>query len=271
MSRKSRRFAESALIALGLTALSLTPSDAALARGKLKGKITKTGDKGMIIRPLSGGDQIIAPSDANGEVRLIGLAAGAYSVQVIGSTPLTPMKVDKDGRLAFAAYEEAPPARPVVLRWAEQIAFEGGASGDKSVYDLHEIRRIRPYPCALSPPGTPPACGAARTFIDVNASTPQEMVRLAPELPMQSAVHIMVQREKGGPYASIEDFARRNCPANDIAINQGAVQVAGLLILMPIASGASAVPGFSCQPRGGPQFSLYGKKHNYVGHVTLLR
>lgn len=271
MTRKSRKFAVSALIAVGLTTLSLTPPDAALAGGKLKGKLAGTGDKGSIIRPLSGGDQIIAPSDANGEVRVIGLAAGEYTVQVIGSTQITPMKVDKDGQLAFAAYEEARPTRPVVLRWAEQIAFGGGASGDTSVYDLQEIRRIRPYPCAKPPPGIPATCGAARNFIDFNASTPQEMVRLAPELPMQSAVHIMVQREKGGPYTSIEDFARRNCPANAIAINRGAVQVAGLLILMPIASATSAVPGFSCQPRGGRQFSLYGKKHNYVGHVTLLR
>ena len=88
---------------------------------------------------------------------------------------------------------------------------------------------------------------------------------------MQSAVQIVVLREKGGPYTSIEDFARRNCPTNAIEMNQGTVKIADATVILGPSTGKPIAPGFQCQPSDAGQFSLYGKKHNYVGHVTLLR
>lgn len=292
MASQSRSIGAAAIAALGLSSLSPVQQGAALvvagaaalgtapamAAGKLKGKITGNGDKGTIIRSLSTNAAIIAPSDANGEVRLTGLEPGAYNVQVVDGTQRTEVRVGPDGRLAFATWQEIQRAEdgdrralPAVHRWAEQIAFDLATLGDGAVFDLRAIRRMNPIPCAPTPPGVTPACGVMRNFIDINASSPQEMVRVSPGLSMQSAVHIMVQREKGGAYTSIEDLARRNCPFVAINMSGGAVKVAEATVMLAPSTGKLIVPGLQCQPRDGGQFSLYGKKHNYVGHVTLLR
>ncbi|MFM5907690.1 MAG: hypothetical protein ACKOPO_08905 [Novosphingobium sp.] len=267
-----------ALMAAGSAALWSTP---AMAQTGIPGV-------GIVVKRKPGNAPIVVASDARGEVRLTGLAPGTYTVQVFDGAQEVAMTVGPDGRLAFVALLDFknpdsrpadprlggrpnPPGLPVVRRWAEQIAFDEALTAGSGVYDLREILRIRPYPCAAPSPGRQGACGVARNFIDINASSPEEMVRLSPGLSMQSAVHIMVQREKGGSYASIEDFARRNCPANVIDIGQGALKIGEALFILTPTAGKSAVPGFSCRPGGDGQFGLYGKKHNYVGHVTLLR
>ena len=217
---------------------------------------------------------IIAPSDANGEVRLTGLTPGDYAVQVFGGREETPMKVAADGELAFVAHEDikradpkatAPRARralPVVRRWAEPIPFRDAAAPP-------------PPPEAAAGPSCPTGAICAWSKVDLNTASAQEIADLT-GTSMQSAVHIMVQREKGGRYASIEDFARRNCRTMAIDMSRGGIQIGDVVVLFSSsqAKGAatgSQLPGFQCGPRDGKQFSLYGKKHNYVGHVTLLR
>ena len=61
-----------------------------------------------------------------------------------------------------------------------------------------------------------------------------------------------------------------------IDMSRGGIQIGDVVVLFSSsqAKGAAAgsqLAGFQCGPGGGKQFSLYGKKHNYVGHVTLLR
>lgn len=184
------------------------------------------------------------------------------------------MKVGPDGTLAFVAYEDAkgvapppkrraggrrpPPPLPVVKRWAEQIGFSHNSA-------------VPPPPAVGSPAEycpNGPSCGW--NVLDLNTNSADKIAR-ATGTSMQSAVHIMVQREKGGPYTSIEDFARRNCPTNAIEMNQGTVKIADATVILGPSTGKPIAPGFQCQPNDAGQFSLYGKKHNYVGHVTLLR
>ena len=232
---------------------------------------------GQIVKkkPGNSGDiRFIAPSDANGEVRLTGLAPGDYAVQVFGGREETSMKVAAGGELAFVAYEDskradpkatAPRARralPVVRRWAEPIPFRDAAAPP-------------PPPEAAAGPSCPTGAICAWSKVDLNTASAQEIADLT-GTSMQSAVHIMVQREKGGRYASIEDFARRNCRTMAIDMSRGGIQIGDVVVLFSSsqAKGAAAgsqLPGFQCGPRDGKQFSLYGKKHNYVGHVTLLQ
>ena len=272
------------LAALGLSALSpaqqagvgLAVAGVAMWSAPALAQSTVPG-VGQVVKkkPGNSGDiRFIAPSDANGEVRLTGLEPGDYAVQVFGGREETSMKVAAGGELAFVAHEDikradpkatAPRARralPVVRRWAEPIAFRDAAAPP-------------PPPEAAAGPSCPAGAICAWSKVDLNTASAQEIADLT-GTSMQSAVHIMVQREKGGRYASIEDFARRNCRTMAIDMSRGGIQIGDVVVLFSSsqAKGAAAgsqLPGFQCGPRDGKQFSLYGKKHNYVGHVTLLR
>ena len=270
------------LAALGLSALSpVQQAGVGLAAGMVLWSAPVLAQTvpgvGTVVKkkPGNSGDiRLIAPSDANGEVRLTGLAPGDYAVQVFGGREETSMKVAAGGELAFVAHEDikradpkatAPRARralPVVRRWAEPIPFRDAAAPP-------------PPPEAAAGPSCPTGAICAWSKVDLNTASAQEIADLT-GTSMQSAVHIMIQREKGGRYASIEDFARRNCRTMAIDMSRGGIQIGDVVVLFSSsqAKGAatgSQLPGFQCGPRDGKQFSLYGKKHNYVGHVTLLR
>ena len=266
---KSRKVAIAGLTALGLTSLTPMQQSAALMAAGAAAlwaspalAVNNIPGVGIVVKKQPGDAAIVAPSDANGEVRFTGLEPGTYTVQVIGSSQQANMKVGEDGQLAFVAYEDAkgaappppnpraggrrnPPPLPVVKRWAEQIA--------------------QPGPC-----NEPITCNYPRSAIDLNTASVEQIVS-ATGASMQSAVHIVVQHEKGGRYTSIEDFANRNCRTNAIEMNQGAVTIAEATLILAPSTGKPIVPGFQCAPGSGEQFSLYGRKHNYVGHVTLLR
>lgn len=279
MTAGNKTLAASALAVLGLTSLTPVQQSAALMAAGAAALWASPALAGNTIPGVGNivkgkGLPIIVPSDGNGEVRLTGLEPGTYTVRVIGSAQEAVMQVGPDGQLAFVAYEDVqgvkpppnprmggrrnPPPLPVVKRWAEQISF-----ADSSV--------VPPPPAMTSPAEYCPngtSCGW--NILDLNSNSADKIAR-ATGTSMQSAVQIVVQREKGGRYTSIEDFARRNCPTNIIAMNQGAVRIADDTLILAPPSGKSVVPGFQCQPHDGEQFSLYGRKHNYVGHVTLLR
>lgn len=285
MTARKRTIAATALAALGLT--SLTPmqqgaalmvagtaglwANPALAQNNVPGVGTVVKGKGL---------PIIAPSDAKGEVRIIGLDPGGYEIAPLRLTAAAPVRytegiVESDGRLSFVVYEDIkradpkaadPRARralPVVQRWAELIPFSDAAAA------------APPPPETADGPSCPTGAFCTWNKVDLNTATAQQIADQT-GTSMQSAVHIMVQREKGGAYTSIEDFARRNCRTMAIDMNRGGIQVGDAIVLFAgsQAKGAAAgsqLPGFQCGPGGGKQYSLYGKKHNYVGHVTLLR
>ena len=278
---RGRTLGAAVLAALGLASLSpvqqgavLTAAGAAVLWASPATAGANIPGVGLVVKKKPGNSPIIVPSDANGEVRLTGLEPGTYTVQVFGGAQEVPMKVGPDGTLAFVAYEDAkgvapppkpraggrrpPPPLPVVKRWAEQIGFSHNSA-------------VPPPPAVGSPAEycpNGPSCGW--NVLDLNTNSADKIAR-ATGTSMQSAVHIMVQREKGGRYTSIEDFARRNCPTNAIEMNQGTVKIADATVILGPSTGKPIAPGFQCQPNDAGQFSLYGKKHNYVGHVTLLK
>lgn len=281
MTRR-KTIAATAMAALGLSSLTpvqqgaalMAAGAAALWASPALASITLPG-VGVVVKKKPRNAPIVVPSDSKGEVRLFGLEPGEYSVQVIGGAQEVPMKVGPDGQLAFVAYEDVqaaappppnpraggrrnPPPLPVVRRWAEQIAFASN-------------------PAAPPPPGAGspaeycpngPSCGW--NVLDLNTNSADKIAR-ATGMSMQAAVQVMVLREKGGPYTSIEDFARRNCPTSVIEMNQGVVKIGEATFVLAPQAGKPVTPGFQCAPRSGGQFSLYGRRHDYVGHVTLLR
>lgn len=284
MTTRKRTIAVTAMAALGLSSLSPVQQGAALMAAGATAlwaspALAQVGvpGVGIVVKKKPGNAPIIVPSDAKGGVRLSGLEPGDYSVQVFGSAEETAMNVGPDGALAFTAWQDIkgatsptpvpnpradgrrnPPPLPVVRRWAEQIAFASN-------------------PAAPPPPGASnpteycpngPSCGW--NVLDLNTNSADKIAR-ATGTSMQSAVQIVVLREKGGPYTSIEDFARRNCPTSVIEMNQGVVKIGEATFLLAPQAGKPVTPGFQCAPRSGGQFSLYGRRHNYVGHVTLLR
>ena len=278
---RGRTLGAAVLAALGLASLSpvqqgavLTAAGAAALWASPATAVGNVPGVGLVVKKKPGNAPIVVPSDANGEVRLTGLEPGTYTVQVFGGAQEVPMKVGPDGTLAFVAYEDAkgvapppkpraggrrpPPPLPVVQRWAEQIGFSHNSA-------------VPPPPAVGSPAEYCPNGPSCRwNVLDLNTNSADKIAR-ATGTSMQSAVHIVVLREKGGPYTSIEDFARRNCPTNAIEMNQGTVKIADATVILGPSTGKPIAPGFQCQPNDAGQFSLYGKKHNYVGHVTLLR
>ncbi len=68
------------------------------------------------------------------------------------------------------------------------------------------------------------------------------------------------------------DFAQRVCPKVSVDFDLAPSRIGSTQIFARGGNPKSA--GFKCAPaRPGetPSFELYGKKHSYVGHVTLLR
>lgn len=239
-----------ALVAAGTAALWASP---ALAQNQVPGV-------GIIVKKKPCCSPIIAPSDANGEVRLTGLEPGEYSVRVFEGAEEVTMRVGRDGRLAFVAWEDAkaadpraadPRARralPVVRRWAEQIAFDKGS------------------PSGLAK--TPTQLHSRAFTVDVNASSVEELARETRNTP-EAARAIVAERTRGGPFKDMIDFAQRVGPLAAVDFEDASVKF-GEQTLLVKKGGDPKSAGFK-MGRGTSDFSLFGKKHGYVGHVTLLR
>ena len=219
--------------------------------------------RAIVVKMQSGDGSILAASDANGEVRLTGLTPGTYSVRVVEGAQQTPIRVGPDGRMAFVAWQETkgpdpeatdPRARralPVVRRWAEQIAFEGGSG----------------------PSGTAPLKGgsviiALLATIDVNTSDVDAIARETRNTP-GAARAIFAERNSGGPFKGVVDFAQRVCPKVAVDFEDASIKFGDQTMLVR-RGGDPKSAGFKCA-RGTGDLELFGKKHNYVGHVTLLK
>ena len=210
-------------------------------------------DKGraIVVKMQTGDGSILAASDANSEVRLTGLEPGTYSVRVVEGAQQTPIRVGPDGRMAFVAWQETkgpdpeatdPRARralPVVRRWAEQIAFDKVSA-----------------PSAACKSCTGVIMGSRAISVDVNASSAEELARETRNT-SEAARAIVAERNSGGPFKGVVDF-------EDASIKFGDQT-------MLVQRGSDPKnPGFKCA-RGAGELELFGKKHNYVGHVTLLK
>lgn len=244
-----KKFASAAVIAAVAAALPVAPAWSG---------ITISG-VGVIVKSHRGAFAVIAPTAADGTVHLTGLEPGNYAARVMGGAQEATVSVSDAGQLKLRASDQTtradarapdPRARralPLVRLQVEQIAITAPRPGGA----LPTI--------ALDPAGA----------TELNRATAAELAQ-ATGMAMQAAVQIVTLRDKAGPYVSVEQFARRNCPTTTITMTRGAIRLGNTVIMMPVRA-SSQVPGFHCQPRDGSQFSLYGRKHRYVGHVTLLR
>jgi hypothetical protein len=255
-----------AFLAAGTAALTPSP---ALALGKLKGKLVKSGDSGTVIRSVADGSVIVVPVDTNGEVRLTGLEPGDYEVASLRLTAAAPVRgtglhVSEDGRLAFAMRKSVKhveavgmgrtqKSKPFLAPSAEAILFDGPAGivpVDAVMLDLRQsFAVLQPPPCDPLP-GRPDTCNRTpqRNHIDVNASSAAEIVRLAPTTSAEAAELIVAERTENGAYKGLGDFAQRVCTKaridfDDVPVRFGEARVVTRRGGEPKSQGWKCAPG----------------------------
>lgn len=211
---------------------------------------------GTVVKKKPGNSPIIVPSDAKGEVRLTGLEPGEYEVKLLGNSEPVTMAVGRDGKLAFVARQDvkggpsprsadarARRAIPVVREWVEPLPDLGGGNG------------------------TIIAIVAAAKIPDVNTSTAEELMA-GTDISREAAAFIIADRKRGGPYKDPLNFAQRVGGSVTVDFGYSSARIGDTTIIArgnnPAANGFKMV-------KGSGVVELYGKKHNYVGHVTLLR
>ena len=248
---------------LGLSALSpvqqgsvaLTVAGVAMWSAPALASITLPG-VGVIVKKKPGNAPIIAPSDKDGITRLTGLEPGEYEVKLFGDVAPVTMKVGRDGRLAFVAMQDSAKATvatrdgktrgnvPVMRQWVEQIAFDGG-------------RGAAPVE----------AFDTRAAIIDVNTASAEQLTR-GTNNSREAAAFIVADRQKNGAYKNPQDFAQRVGGTVSVDFGYSSVRIGDTTIIArgnnPAANGFKTV-------RGSGVVELYNAKHDYVGHVTLLR
>ena len=212
---------------------------------------------GGVVKRKPGNVPIIVPTDKDGVVRLTGLESGDYEVKMLGNSAPTTMKVGPDGRLAFVALRDVkggpdpksadPRARralPVVREWVERCCDNEDRPG--ASFAVAEEAKQMP---------------------DVNTSTIEQLMR-GTNNSRKAAASIVAEREKGGPYKNPLNFAQRVGGSVPVDFSSSAVRI-GDTTIFP-RGGDPKQAGFKIVAGSG-MVELYGKKHNYVGHVTLLK
>lgn len=279
MSKATRTITASIIAALGLSSLSplqqgaviAVASTAALWASPALAQNTIPG-VGTVVKKKPGDAAFITPSDANGETRITGLEPGTYSVRVFEGEQAVPMKVGRDGRLAFVTHEDAdaPAARandprvrrakPVVRRWAEQIPFEGGKSSG-AVLDAGAGNSAGDPTCSADKP----CASGIVSLAGIEVRRLVEATGISPE----AARSIVSERAKHGPFKGLIDFAQRVCPQTDVDFQDASIRFGDEALMVRRGTNPKS-PGFKCARASG-EVEVFGKKHNYVGHVTLLR
>lgn len=283
-------------VALGLTAVAMP----ALASAGIPGV-------GVIVKKKPGNAPIIAPGDNNGVVRLTGLEPGEYQVNLVGDARTTIVKVGDDGVLTTVAVAEDDGSKPHIeavvaggrqTDWCKPMneicPYLKGSFDTAKVFDMRVLfagdmadatsasfahRKARRHAKAATAQALPasdavasPMAGAGRGFMDANISSAAEIVRLAPTTSAEGAAFIVAERTKGGAFKDPIDFAQRVCPKVSIDFDLVPTRIGDTRIIA--RGGSPKSNGFKCAPpRAGedPTLELYGTKHHYVGHVTLLR
>ena len=282
----SRKTSAAALAALGLSSLSpvqqgaavIVAGSAALFASPALASINLPG-VGIVVKKKPGNCcPIIAHADAKGETRITGLEPGLYAVRVLEGAQEVPMRVGPDGRLAFKTWEDQvfpknidPRVRiaPTTRRWAEQIALADDTGTQAAGRPPRGpagtiVNTAKPG----NPPWCPPGwlCAWDRTVI-AGLSAPR--LAEATGISREAAQIIATEQARNGPFADLIDFARRICPQTAIDFGDLSVRFGSDTMLVKRGSDPKN-PGFRCA-RGTGEMELFGKKHNYVGHVTLLR
>lgn len=282
----SRKTAAAALAALGLSSLSPVQQGAAVFVAGTAAlwaipALAQVGvpGVGVVVKKKPGNAPIIAHADAKGETRITGLEPGLYTVRVFEGEQEVLMKVGRDGRLAFKAWEEQVDPRnidprvrmkPTTRRWAEQIALADDTGTQAAG------RPPRGPAGAIvnaGEPGNPPWCPKGwLCHWDKTAIAGLSAPRLAEAtgIPPETAQIIATEQTRNGPFTDLIDFARRVCPQTAVDFEEASIRFGSDTMLVMRGNGSPKNPGFRCA-RGTGEMELFGKKHNYVGHVTLLR
>ncbi len=273
-----------------LSPVQLTATGVALGLGMVATPALATNTipgVGLIIKKSPGNAPIVAPTDANGVVRLTGLEPGEYEVSLIGESRATTINVGGNGVLTAAAvaeddggpsHIEAVAAGGRQTDWCKPMneicpylkgSFDKANSFDvRALFagDLLLVAVPRRHERRIAKVSDQPG------FIDVNTSSAADVIRLAPTTSAEAAEFIVAERTKGGAFKDPIDFAQRVCPKVSVDFEFAPTRIGNTQI---IARGTNPKdPGFKCAPpREGedPTLELYGRKHSYVGHVTLLR
>ena len=254
------------LAAIGLSALSpvqqagalLSVAGAAMWAAPVLAANTIPG-VGTVIKKRPGNSPIIVATDRDGIVRITGLEAGDYEVNMLGNSAPTTLKVGPDGRLAFVAQRDVksgpdpksadPRARralPVVREWVEACC-DNTDNWDKFAFDTKAMQ-----------------------IPDVNTSTIEQLMR-GTNNSRKAAASIIAEREKNGPYKDPLDFAQRVGSKVTVDFGESSAQIGDTAIMVRRGFGPPGKEqGFKTEAASGV-VELYGKKHNYVGHVTLLK
>lgn len=258
--RTTKTVAVAALAALGLS--NLSPVQVAVTGAVLGismvatpalAQQNTTPGVGIVIKKKPCCASIIAPSDNNGVLRLTGLEPGEYEVSLIGQEQVTSVTVGRDGELFTRA-----------------VAEDNGSNRR-----VENLNGVRPTPEIAAIRGSSVIValrGSQMRWVDVNTSTAADFRRLVPTTSPEAAALIVAERTRGGAFRDMVDFAQRVCPSVSVDFDLIPTRMGSTQIIAK--SGDPKANGFKCAPapRGaGPTFELYGARHSYVGHVTLLR
>jgi len=118
------------------------------------------------------------------------------------------------------------------------------------------------------PTGLANTKGDKGTVIDINTASAQDLIILMKTSP-QTAQAIVAERSKGA-FKTSEDFAARICTQHSIDSGfESSVKIQNE-IHEPRASKPPKDAGWKCAAGHGT-YEASGRKHNYVGHVILMR
>ena len=108
--------------------------------------------------------------------------------------------------------------------------------------------------------------GESGTAININTASLSELAAIK-TIGVQVAQVIITERSKGA-FKDVNDFAARTCGKASVNFEETSTVIGGTTITR--RGGDPKAAGFRCA-MGEPQYSVDNKKHNYVGHVTLLK
>jgi hypothetical protein len=109
------------------------------------------------------------------------------------------------------------------------------------------------------------AMQASDGMIDINQASPR--VLSAIKGMSQEAVTALVKERERAPFSNAEDLAVRLCSRSSIDLSGTDLRIGRITYKRKAELNAS---GFKCVAGDGG-YEILAKKHNYVGHVTLLR
>jgi hypothetical protein len=102
-------------------------------------------------------------------------------------------------------------------------------------------------------------------LIDINQASPRSLGSI--RTLNADAIAALVKDRERTPFANAEDLAIRACNRSSIDLSGVDIRIGRTTYIRNTETKAA---GFKCTAGDG-SYEIMGKKHNYVGHVTLLR